>query len=126
MGNIKSCAYQPFNETAGFTLFDFNQDNKIEIVFRNTTQLFIADGVTLNNHAIRLLLPGTITEYPVVADVNADGMAEIIITHANQPWNGYNSNGNLSVFASTQNQNGAQPEKYGINGVIMLSILMRI
>ncbi|MFA7599633.1 MAG: FG-GAP-like repeat-containing protein [Bacteroidales bacterium] len=113
VGNIKIMhAYQPFNETAGFTLFDFNQDNKIEIVFRNTTQLFIADGVTLNNLCNPITsYSGTITEYPVVADVNADGMAEIIITHANQPWNGYNSNGNLSVFASTQNQKWSSARK---------------
>lgn len=113
VGNIKIMhAYQPFNETAGFTLFDFNQDDKSEIVFRNTSQLFIADGITLNNLCTPITsYSGTITEYPVVADVNADGMAEIIITQANKPWNNYNSNGNVSVFASTLNQTWSSARK---------------
>ena len=95
-------SYAPFGETAGFTVFDFNQDGRNEIVYRGTTQLYIADGVTLAN-----LCPpttaysGTITEYPIVADVNADGHAEIIVARAYNDWNaGGGANGWVSVYGS--------------------------
>ena len=95
-------SYAPFGETAGFTVLDFNQDGRNETVYRGTTQLYIADGVTLAN-----LCPpttaysGTITEYPIVADVNADGHAEIIVARAYNDWNaGGGANGWVSVYGS--------------------------
>lgn len=87
--------YAPFGETAGFTVFDFNQDGQNEIVYRGTSQLFIADGVTLSNLCPPVsALSGTIAEYPVVADVDADGHAEIVITRQG------GGNGVVSVFGS--------------------------
>ncbi len=87
--------YAPFGETAGFTVFDFNQDGQNEIVYRGATQLFIADGITLANLCPPVsALSGTIAEYPVVADVNADGHAEIVITRQG------GGNGVVSVFGS--------------------------
>lgn len=87
--------YAPFGETAGFTVFDFNQDGQNEIVYRGATQLFIADGITLANLCPPVTaLSGTIAEYPVVADVDADGHAEIVITRQG------GGNGVVSVFGS--------------------------
>lgn len=95
-------SYAPFGETAGFTLFDFNQDGRNEIVYRGTTQLYIADGVTLANLCPPMTAySGTITEYPIVADVNADGHAEIIVARAYNDWNaGGGANGWVSVYGS--------------------------
>ena len=93
--------HNPFAETSGFTVFDFNQDGRNEIVYRGTSQLFIVDGITLDNLCEPITAySGTITEYPVVADVNADGHAEIIVTRAYNSWSSGNANGWVSVYGS--------------------------
>ena len=95
--------HTPFTETVGFTVFDFNQDNKMEIVYRGDEKLYIVDGVTLQN----LCTPwqtysGTVTECPVIADVNGDGQAELIITRAYNRWGwGANYGGSASVYGSS-------------------------
>ena len=72
--------YAPFSETCGYTVFDFNMDGKSEIVYRGTHTLNIVDGSTLTPLSTPIeAFSGTVTEYPVVADVNKDGHAEIII-----------------------------------------------
>ena len=93
--------HAPFGETSGFTVFDFNQDGRNEIVYRGTQQLFIVDGITLDNlNAPVTAYSGTVTEYPVVADVNADGHAEIIVTRAYYDWSTGNANGWVAVYGS--------------------------
>ena len=96
--------HTPFSETVGFTVFDFNQDNKMEIVYRGDEKLYIVDGETLQN----LCTPwqtysGTVTECPVIADVNGDGQAELIITRAYNRWGwGDNYGGSASVYGSSE------------------------
>ena len=93
--------HEPFGETSGFTVFDFNQDGQNEIVYRGTSELFIVDGSTLENLCTPITAySGTVTEYPVIADVNADGHAEIIVTRAYNAWNGYNAEGWVTVYGS--------------------------
>ncbi len=73
----------------GITLFDFNQGGKAQLVYRDETNLRIMDGSV--NPPIDLIdissspagqeswcRSGTGAEYPVVADVDGDGYAEII------------------------------------------------
>ncbi len=72
------------------TLFDFNHDGISEIVYRDETKLRIING-SLKNHitgnhvnkpynlAEYNCSSGTATEYPVVADIDNDGQAEIVI-----------------------------------------------
>ena len=73
----------PFAETVGFTVFDFNMDGKSEIVYRGMDELFVADGTTLNYLCTPIPIHSqTLTEYPVVADVNGDGVAEIVIANS--------------------------------------------
>ena len=91
----------PFGETSGFTVFDFNQDGHNEIVYRGTQQLYIVDGVTLQGLCTPITAySGTVTEYPVVADVNADGHAEIVVTQAYNDWSSGDANGWVSVYGS--------------------------
>ena len=84
---------QPHNDLSGqtgITLFDFNQDNIMELVYRDSDNLRIINGsgkshVTGNdtirpyNLYARMMSAGTGCEYPIVADVNGDGSAEIIV-----------------------------------------------
>jgi gliding motility-associated-like protein len=66
----------------GITLFDFNQDGKMELVYRDMTQLRIIDGSGSIASDVKTIpcTSGTATEYPVVADINNDGSAEIVVS----------------------------------------------
>jgi hypothetical protein len=64
----------------GSSVFDFNGDGKAEVVYSDEYHLWMYDGLTGNN-----LIPstcnttGTLYEYPVVADVDNDGQADIVV-----------------------------------------------
>ena len=71
------------------TLFDFNQDGIMEIVYRDQDRLRIINGsgkshltgndtIPFYNLYTKSMTAGTWSEYPVVADVNNDGRAEIV------------------------------------------------
>ena len=72
------------------TLFDFNQDGIMEIVYRDQSNLRIINGsgkshqtgndtIPFYNLYTKAMSAGTWKEYPVVADVNNDGQAEIVV-----------------------------------------------
>ena len=72
------------------TLFDFNQDGIMEIVYRDQEKLRIINGsgkshltgndtIPFYNLYTKSMSAGTWKEYPVVADVNGDGAAEIVV-----------------------------------------------
>ena len=72
------------------TLFDFNQDGIMEIVYRDQDNLRIINGsgrshrtghdtIPFYNLYTKSMYAGTWKEYPVVADVNNDGRAEIVV-----------------------------------------------
>ncbi|HFA51678.1 MAG TPA: T9SS type B sorting domain-containing protein [Bacteroidetes bacterium] len=63
----------------GITMFDFNQDGKNELVYRDETDLRILEGATGVTLASYPMKSGTGMEYPIVADVDNDGEAEILI-----------------------------------------------
>ena len=67
---------------AGSTAFDFLGDGTAEAMFADDTQLYIFDelGASLTTSP---RLSGTGTDYPVVADVDNDGSAEIVVVAAN-------------------------------------------
>lgn len=70
-----------FSSYSGFTVFDFNQDNKAEIVYRNRESLYILDGTTLRKLCPkRDCFSGNTSEYPIVADVDCDGHADIVVS----------------------------------------------
>ncbi len=66
----------------GITMFDFNQDGRQELVYRDETDLRILEGSTGNTLASYPMISGTGMEYPIIADVDNDGEAEILI-HGN-------------------------------------------
>lgn len=68
---------------AGCSAYDFDQDGAYELLFAGETQFAIYDGRT---GATRFVDPDhtsyTLWEYPIVADVDADGAAEIVVVAA--------------------------------------------
>lgn len=76
--------------STGLTLFDFNQDGYTELVYRDITNLRIINGSMVHHQTQAAVTApydlstiacasATGTEYPVVADVDLDGEAEIIV-----------------------------------------------
>src|SRR5690606_4865960 len=62
----------------GSTLFDFDGNGRTEVVYGDEQLLRIYDGLTGMVLAEHPHPTGTINEYPVVADVDADGQADIV------------------------------------------------
>ncbi|MBK6263844.1 gliding motility-associated C-terminal domain-containing protein [Marivirga sp. S37H4] len=63
----------------GCTLFDFNGDGPSEVVYRDEDFLYIING---NDGSVNTSIPcrsRTSVEYPIVADVDADGSTEICV-----------------------------------------------
>ncbi len=70
-------------ETSGYTgctLFDFNGDGKSEIVYRDEKFLYIINGNDGSINTQQTCVSRTNREYPIVADVDADGSTEICVT----------------------------------------------
>jgi len=69
-------------ETSGYTgctLFDFNGDGKSEIVYRDEQFLYIIDGTDGSVYNQKACISRTNREYPIVADVDADGSTELCV-----------------------------------------------
>jgi hypothetical protein len=70
-------------ETSGYTgctMFDFNGDGKTEIVYRDEDYLMIIDGTNGGTFTSQRCVARTNIEYPIVADLDADGESEICVT----------------------------------------------
>ena len=103
----------------GITLFDFNQDNIMELVYRDNRNLRVLNGsgkshitghdtICPYNMYAQMMSAGTGIEYPIVADVNGDGFAEIVAAGLLNSTEevGY---GGLHVFGSPGNWSPARP-----------------
>ncbi|MDR1102342.1 MAG: VCBS repeat-containing protein, partial [Tannerella sp.] len=88
------------SRATGLTLFDFNQDGRFEILYRDQTSMRIFDGssqATMDTPLDSIdCVSGTLGEYPVTADVDNDGEAEIIVTGS--PKGGNSTRGNVFIF----------------------------
>ena len=64
------------------TMFDFNNDGRQELVYRDETHLRIIDGAgaTASNLATFPCASNTGTEMPVIADIDGSGEARILVT----------------------------------------------
>ena len=73
---------KPTTDASGATtmsMFDFNQDGKVELVYRDQTHLRIIDFKGDNIDSIPCY-SGTHTEYPVIVDLDKDGHADILVS----------------------------------------------
>ncbi len=64
----------------GCTLFDFNGDGSSEIVYRDERFLYIINGTDGSIYNQQTCISRTNREYPIVADVDADGSTEMCVT----------------------------------------------
>ena len=67
-----------FSGLATATAFDFLGDAVAEAIYADETQIYVFDGQTGNVSLTAPRSSGTLIEYPVVADVDNDGSAEIV------------------------------------------------
>ncbi|MDR1746413.1 MAG: DUF11 domain-containing protein, partial [Tannerella sp.] len=100
----------------GITMFDFDQDGTAEIVYRDETLLRIIDGSANSPYPNRVKASfpnysGTSGEYPVVADVDNDGHAEIVIVGGLDGDASYNILGRLWVFKSSDPESPWAPTR---------------
>lgn len=73
------------SDTSGATtlsMFDFDQDGKAELVYRDETDLRIIDGANGQNRQTFVCHSATHSEYPVVVDFDRDGHADILVSGA--------------------------------------------
>jgi len=98
-------------ETSGYTgctLFDFNGDGKTEVVYRDEQWLYIIKGDDGSIFTQQRCISRTNVEYPIVADVDADGSTEICVpcgTNDANAWANFNDlsyseNSHVRVFKS--------------------------
>lgn len=65
--------------STGSTVFDFDGDGKAEVVYSDELRLRIYDGATGSELASMCNTTATLVEFPVVADVDNDGQADIVV-----------------------------------------------
>ncbi len=63
----------------GSSVFDFNGDGRAEVIYSDEHYFRIYDGPNGNELYKTCNSTGTLTEYPLVADVDADGHADIVL-----------------------------------------------
>ncbi len=96
----------------GMTLFDLNGDGTQEIIYRDMEFLYIIDG-SINPPQIIDSYPClamTLSEYPVVADIDNTGQAKIC-TYCAFPEDRYRAYGKLIVFGSPDSLPGWAPAR---------------
>ncbi len=73
------------SRVTGSSVFDFDGNGKAEVAYADERNLHVYDGTT-GTEEIALCNPsGTLWEYPVIADVDGDDQAEIVVV-ANDMW----------------------------------------
>lgn len=84
----------------GSTFFDFDGDGTSEVIYADETRLRAFNGSTGELHWSIPNSSGTAMEYPVVADVDSDGSADIVVVGNNYAFAG---NTGVRVFQDENN-----------------------
>lgn len=64
------------------SMFDFDQDGQVELIYRDEENLRIIDGLTGQDRLAFPCFSATHSEYPVVVDFDNDGHADILVSGA--------------------------------------------
>lgn len=79
------------SSVTGSSVFDFESDGAAEVVYADEETLWVFDGST---GAVELAVgghgSGTLYEYPLIVDVDADGSSEIVLASNNYAFAGWN------------------------------------
>ncbi|HXH32560.1 MAG TPA: PQQ-binding-like beta-propeller repeat protein [Bacteriovoracaceae bacterium] len=67
------------SSSTGSTVFDFNGDGKVEVIYNDELYLRIFDGLTGNILWSAPNISGTLWEYPLIVDVDNDSSADIVV-----------------------------------------------
>jgi hypothetical protein len=65
--------------STGSSVFDFDGDGKAEVVYSDQNRLRVYEGTTGNILVERCNTTATLIEYPIVADIDNDGQADIVV-----------------------------------------------
>jgi hypothetical protein len=87
----------------GSSAFDFDGDGKSEVVYADELTLGIYDGASGEALLGTCLTNRTLTEYPVIADVDGDGVADLVAvanSHTALTCDGRGSSAGVRVFGS--------------------------
>lgn len=82
-GRIKwSIPVHDWSGATGASIFDFEGDGAEEVIYIDEREIHILDGMT-GLHKMRSDHHASVTmmDYPVVADINGDGEAELVVAH---------------------------------------------
>lgn len=104
--------------STGSSVFDFNGDGKAEVVYRDECWLRVYDGTTGQVRFAQALTSGTILENPVIADVDNDNHADLVVpTHnigacaAEPDVNLPHTGGNQGIFVLQDPDNRWMPSR---------------
>lgn len=136
-GNWKVILSMPTTDKSGLTgstAFDFNQDGRYEIVYRDETHLNIIDALSGKVLFKTPCTSGTFVEYPVIADIDKDGEAEILCGCGKQlraygsagaPWPLTRSIWNQELFYNVNiNDDGTVPIHQQEHHIVADSVLL--
>lgn len=80
------------SRVTGSSVFDFDGDGRAEVVYADERNLHVYEGATGKELLTMCNPSGTLWEYPLVADVDGDDQAEIVLV-ANDMWWGCGAGG---------------------------------
>ncbi len=111
------------SQMTGSTLFDFEGDGNAEVVYSDEHNLYIWRGSDGTELAKVTSGSGTRTDYPLVADADDDGQAEIIISAQSNAGSG-NSGGDdyIAVYRSKDAPWVAARETWNQHGYIVTNV----
>lgn len=109
----------------GSTVFDFNADGKAEVVYADECWTRVYDGTTGTVVFSAVHSSGTITEQPVVADVNLDGRADLVVSNNHgletTPGEGMYCPTHIDNFALATDSSGSFVYPYKYTGTINIA-----